>query len=172
MLFGLGISFIFLIHLRPLHHQVEFQYCHQNLFFRRHYQKLFFVLYESVSPHKLVSIYMSSAFILLLKGLFSSNMSWTKSIRSFCFICSVAVLSTALNFCLRSKDSLSSFFVSISIVSASWTCSSTQGCSISLCSRGLNKSSTSSSSNWSDRSKKSRSSLIWRLLSLFSSSIQ
>ena len=41
--------------------------------------------FESVSSNKLSSVYMSSVFILLLKGLFSSNTSSTKSISSFCF---------------------------------------------------------------------------------------
>ena len=75
----------FLVHLQPYHHQMEFQYCHQNLFLWWHHQKLFFMSFELVSSNKLSSIYMSSIFILLLKGLFSSNTSSTKSKKSSFF---------------------------------------------------------------------------------------
>ena len=99
-------------------------------------------------------------FILLLKGLFSSNTSSPKSIRSFFFCCySVAASSIALNFCSRSKNSLSSFFLFLLFQHPELV---VQGRDVQcfLCLRGLNKSSTSSSSNWSGRSKKSCSSLV------------
>ena len=82
----------------------------------------FLMTFESVSSNKLSSIYISSVFVWSSKGLFSSNVSSTKFIRSLCFFCSFAALSIALNFCSRSKNSLSSFSVSISMVSALWTC--------------------------------------------------
>ena len=89
----------------------------------------------------------------------------------FLFTCSIAYRIKFLSE-MGSKNSSSSAFVSISIfyyfsILNSWF---NVGMFSFLCSRGLNKSSTSSSSNWLGRSKKWRFPLILRLLLLSSSS--
>ena len=105
----------------------------------------------SDSSNKLSSsINISSIFGLASKIGLLSKISWINSSKWYCFFCSVAAVSVSLNFVASSKNSLSSFFVSFSIVSGSWIVGSTYSFLVFMRSSCLKKSSFNSSSNfWS-----------------------
>ena len=89
-------------------------------------ETFFYVFCVGIIKQTVFNIYVFYFYLIIERIIFIIlNTSSTKSIRSFCLFCSVAALSVALNFCSRSKNSSSSFFVSIFIVSASWTWGST-----------------------------------------------